>query len=110
MRWFGLARAREGHFDFATSGLREAIRVAAIRLGPDDPFLGGLYGDLAEILAQKGDFDEAKRLAERAFQIEKGIPSLSSPYMSRAYKRFAYIQSLEDAAAAQAQGGARGSG
>ncbi|MDC0749114.1 tetratricopeptide repeat protein [Polyangium mundeleinium] len=108
LRALALVYSRKENFAEATSHLRDALRQAEIRLGPEDPFLGGLYGDLAEILAQKGDFDEAKRLAERAFQIEKSIPSLSSPYMSRAYKRFAYIQSLEDAAAAQAQGGSRG--
>ncbi|MDI1430687.1 tetratricopeptide repeat protein [Polyangium sorediatum] len=110
LRGLALVQSRQGKFDVAVSNLRKAIRVAEVRLGPDDPFLGGLYGDLAEVLAQKGDFDEAKRLAERAFQIEKSIPSLSSPYMSRAYKRFAYIQSLEDAAAAQAEGRSQGSG
>ena len=109
LRVLGLIGARERRFEEATEDLREALRIAEIRLGGENPFLGGLYGDLAEILAQKGDFDEAKRLAERAFQIEKSIPSLSSPYMSRSYKRFAYIQSLEDVAAAQVQGGVRGS-
>ncbi|WP_170229017.1 tetratricopeptide repeat protein [Polyangium fumosum] len=110
LRALALVYSRKEKFSDAVSHLHEAIRVAQIRLGPDDPFLGGLYGDLADVLAQKGDFDEAKRLAERAFQIEKGIPSLSSPYMSRAYKRFAYIQSLRDAAAAQAEGRSQGSG
>lgn len=95
-RAHALLLARVGRLPDATFFLREALRIAEIRLGGENSFLGGLYGDLAEVLAQKGDFDEALRLAERAFQIEKGIPSLSSPYMSRAYKRFAYIQSLRD--------------
>ncbi|MDI3285077.1 tetratricopeptide repeat protein [Polyangium sp. 15x6] len=101
LRVFAFVVSDRGDFSEAESTLLYAIRLAEVRLGPDDPFLGGLYGDLAEVLAQKGDFDEADRLAERAFQIEKSIPSLSSPYMSRAYKRFAYIQSLKDAAAAE---------
>ncbi|MRG97473.1 tetratricopeptide repeat protein [Polyangium spumosum] len=98
LRALALTYASRKQFDNAASHLHQALRMAEIRLGPDDPFLGGLYGDLAEVLAQKGDFDEAMRLAERAFQIEKSVPSLSSPYMSRAYKRIGHIQSLRDRA------------
>ena len=97
LRLDALDWARAGSFGHAVQALHKALRIAKIRLGDDDPFLGGLYGDLAEILAQKGDFDEALRLAELAFQLERSVPSLSSPYTSRAYKRIGSIQSLRDA-------------
>jgi CHAT domain-containing protein/Tfp pilus assembly protein PilF len=57
----------------------EAVSLAEKALGPDDPYVGIVTAQLANLLWTKGDFSKAGTVAERAIRIARQDPHPNEP-------------------------------
>ena len=83
---------RDGRYDDAALGYRQALAVLAPKLGDRHPEVTGLLYNLARLQEQRGHYDDAAALFRRVLAAETAVLGADSPDVAIDRTRLAYVE------------------
>ena len=83
---------RDGRYDDAARGYRQALAVLTPKLGDRHPEVTGLLYNLARLDEQRGQYDDAAALLRRVLAAETAVLGAASPDVAIDRTRLAYVE------------------